>query len=48
MAGMLSVTYPEALRHAVAAIIEADLSAAEIRSAVTSLIPKEHHVTHQH
>lgn len=40
------MTYSEALRHAVAAIIEADLSAAAIRSAVTAIIPKEFHVAH--
>lgn len=41
------MTYIEALRHAVHAIIEADLTAAETRTAVTSLIPKEFHVVHQ-
>ncbi|GGH93955.1 hypothetical protein ACFFGR_09515 [Arthrobacter liuii] len=40
------MTYLEALRHAVHAIIDADLTAAETRTAVTSLIPKEHHVIH--
>jgi len=40
------VTYPEALRHAVHAIIDADLTAAEIRSAVMSVIPKEFHTAH--
>ena len=40
------MTFPEAVRHAVHAIINADLSAAETRTAVLTLIPKEHHVTH--
>lgn len=40
------MTYLEALRHAVHAIIDADLTATETRSAVTSLIPKEFHVAH--
>jgi hypothetical protein len=40
----MDMTYPEAVRHAVRAIIEADLSLAEIRTAVMSVIPKEYHV----
>lgn len=40
------MTYIEALRHAVHAIINADLTAYETRESVTSLIPEEHRVTH--
>jgi hypothetical protein len=40
------VTYVEALRHAVTAIIDADLTLTDTRAAVTSLIPKEFHVAH--
>lgn len=40
------MTYVEALRHAVHAIINADLTLAETRASVTSLIPEEHRVTH--
>jgi hypothetical protein len=40
------VTYPEALRNAVTAIIVADLTAHETRTAVMTLIPKEFHVNH--
>lgn len=42
----MSMTYAEAFRHAVYAIIEADLPLEETRTAVMSLIPKEHHLTH--
>lgn len=41
------MTYPEALRHAVHAIIDADLTLTETRKAVTSLIPEEYHVAHR-
>ena len=40
------MTYAEAVRHAVQAIIAADLTPQEIRKAVTDLIPEEHLVTH--
>ena len=40
------MTYIQALRHAVTAIIDADLSLAATRKAVTSLIPEEFHVAH--
>ena len=40
------MTYPEAFRYAVEEIIAADLTARETRTAVMSLIPKEHHVKH--
>lgn len=40
------MTYVEALRHAVHAIINADLPLADTRTAVMTLIPKEHHVSH--
>lgn len=40
------MTYLEALRAAVHAIIDADLTAAETRTAVMALIPKEFHVSH--
>jgi len=40
------MTYTEALRHAVTAIINADLTLADTRTAVMNLIPKEHHVAH--
>lgn len=40
------MTYTEALRHAITAIINADLPATETRTAVMNLIPKEHHVAH--
>ena len=38
------MTYLEALRHAVHAIIDADLPLTDTRAAVMALIPKEHHV----
>ena len=41
------MTYIEALRYAVHAIINADLSADETRTAVTAIIPKEFHVAHR-
>ncbi|WP_285291454.1 hypothetical protein [Arthrobacter sp. ISL-69] len=41
------MTYIESLRHAVHAIIDADLTLADTRAAVTSLIPKEFHVAHR-
>lgn len=37
------MTFPEAIRYAVEAIIEADLTAHETRTDVMSLIPKEYH-----
>jgi hypothetical protein len=40
------VTFNEAVRHAVSAIIDADLNLSDTRSAVSSLIPKEFHVNH--
>lgn len=40
------VTYNESIRHAVYAIIEADLNPQQIRKAVLDLIPKEFHVAH--
>lgn len=40
------MTYVEALRHAVHAIIDADLSAAATRAAVMSAIPEEFHTNH--
>lgn len=40
------MTYLEALRHAIRAIIDADLTAPETRTAVMAIIPKEHHVAH--
>lgn len=40
------VTYTEAIHAAVYAIIDADLSLTETRTAVMALIPKEHHVQH--
>ncbi|WP_256472346.1 hypothetical protein [Pseudarthrobacter cellobiosi] len=40
------MTYAEALRHAVHAVINADLPLADTRTAVMNLIPKEHHVAH--
>ena len=40
------MTYVEALRYAVHAIITADLTAADTRTAVLNLIPKEFHVAH--
>lgn len=40
------MTYIEALRHAVTAIIDADLSGSETRAAVMSVIPKEFHIAH--
>jgi hypothetical protein len=40
------MTFPEAVRHAVHAIINADLTLADTRTAVLNLIPKEHHVAH--
>lgn len=39
----MAVTSGAAIRHAVQDIIDADLSLAEIRSAVMSLIPEEYH-----
>lgn len=40
------MTYLEAVRHAVHAIIAADMTAADTRTTVMSIIPKEHHVAH--
>jgi hypothetical protein len=40
------VTYAESFRHAINALITADLTAHETRAAVMSMIPKEFHVTH--
>lgn len=40
------MTYLEALRHAIHAIAEADLTLPDTRTAVMALIPKEHHVAH--
>jgi hypothetical protein len=40
------MTFAEALRRAVAAVIAADLNLQDTRTAITSLIPKEHHVIH--
>lgn len=41
------MSYLEALRHAVSAVIDADLTLTDTRTAVTSLIPKEFHVAHR-
>ena len=40
------MTFVESVRHAIHAIIDADLTLTETRTAVTSLIPKEFHVSH--
>ena len=40
------VTYPAAVCHAVRELIATDPTAHELRTAVMSMIPKEHHVTH--
>lgn len=42
----MTMTYVEALRHAVRAIIDADLPLDDTRAAVLTIIPKEHHVAH--
>lgn len=42
------MTHVESVHYAVEAIIEADLTAHETRTALWSLIPKEHHVKHNH
>lgn len=42
------MTFPEAFRNAVQELIAADLTAHETRIAVMSMIPKEHHVKHNH
>lgn len=40
------MTYPEALSHAVYELIATEPTAHELRTAVMSMIPKEHHVNH--
>lgn len=41
------MTHLEAVRHAVHAIIDADLTLNDTRAAVMSIIPKEFHVSDQ-
>ena len=41
------MSYLDALRHAVSAVIDSDLNLTDTRAAVTSLIPKEFHVDHR-
>lgn len=40
------MTYPDALRYAIQAVLDADLDGAELRTAFRTLIPKEHHADH--